>query len=67
MTVTTPTDLIAALQTLTAEQLRDRLRALDRERCSVVALLRSVSARERAAARHTPRPAQPEEAPPCRA
>jgi predicted DNA-binding transcriptional regulator AlpA len=52
-TPTPPTDLIAALSTLTAGELRDRLHALDAERRAVLVLLRSVAARERAQ-RHQP-------------
>jgi hypothetical protein len=56
------TDPISVLRTLTADQLRDRLRSLDAERAGIVALLRSVSARERAISRAS-RPAQSAEVP----
>lgn len=47
-TPTSSTDIIAALGALTAEELRERLHALDAERRAVLVLLRSVAARERA-------------------
>jgi hypothetical protein len=47
-TATPSSDLIAALGTLTAGELRERLHALDAERRAVLVLLRSVAARERA-------------------
>jgi hypothetical protein len=63
MSPTTPApDPIETLSTITADQLRQRLQALDAERRAIVVLLRSVAARERAAARRTSTPAGPEEA-----
>lgn len=58
-----PPDPVTLLANLSVEQLRQRLADLDAEAKAVRVLLRSALARERAAARHAPTPATPEEAP----
>ena len=49
--MSTHIDAIAMLASLTGEQLRTKLREIEAERKALQALLRSVAARERAAAR----------------
>jgi hypothetical protein len=53
-TTTTSPDPVALLAGLTAEQVRDRLDALDAEARALRVLLRSLQARDRAALRRRP-------------